>query len=59
MSSDGDARRARLGDAAVNAARAEARQAPPPGPALFEFFAIRFGWQQPAPGDDAHSTDVA
>lgn len=54
---EGEARRARLGEHAVDAARQEARQAPTPGPGLFEYFAVRFGWRA-VPDRDAGS-DVA
>lgn len=42
MSGDGDARRARLGDAAVAAAHREAREAPAPTPATFDALAVLF-----------------
>lgn len=49
MTSDGDARRARLGDAAVDAARTEARAAPAPGAALYDALSILFADLRRAP----------
>lgn len=59
MTTEGERRRARLGEAAVAAARREAREAPAPSPALFDAVAVLLGSLRRSPSTPPTGTTVA